>query len=126
MIKVLLIDDEEDFCELVKANLEETGEFEVITTTDPQEGLNLAKRELPHVILLDIVMPGMDGSTLAGKLREDPLTANIPVIFLTAIVTQSEIGSEGREISGRHFFAKPVETPALIRYIKKVLKIGGE
>ncbi|MCD6080305.1 MAG: hypothetical protein B6D53_04000 [Candidatus Omnitrophica bacterium 4484_49] len=120
-MKVLLIDDEEDFCELVKANLEETGEFEVITTTDPQQGLTLAKKELPNIILLDIVMPGMDGSTLAGRLKEDPLTADIPIIFLTAIVTQSEIGSEGREISGRHFFAKPVETQALVRYIKKVL-----
>lgn len=121
MIKVLLIDDEEDFCELVKANLEETGEFEVITATDPEQGLILAKRELPSIILLDIVMPGTDGSILAGRLKEDPLTANIPVIFLTAIVSRSEIGPEGREISGRYFFAKPVDTQALVKYIKKIL-----
>lgn len=123
MIKVLLVDDEPDFCELVKTNLEETGEFEVLTATNGDDGIRLARKELPHVILLDIVMPGMDGSQVAAKLQEDPLTSSIPIIFLTAIVTQDEVGKEGKEIKGRYFFAKPVNTESLVRFIKKVL--GG-
>lgn len=121
MIKVLLIDDEADFCELLKANLEEAGEFEVLTTANSQEGLKLARIEHPDVILLDILMPGMDGGMVAEVLKRDSSTSNIPIIFLTAIVTANEIGRSGKEIKGRYFYAKPVDTNSLIALIKKVL-----
>ena len=121
MIKVLLIDDEADFCELLKANLEEAGEFEVLTTVNPQEGLQLARREHPDIILLDILMPGMDGGIVAETLKRDSSTSNIPIIFLTAIVTADEIGRDGKQIKGKYFYAKPVDSNSLIALIKRVL-----
>jgi CheY-like chemotaxis protein len=121
MIKVLLIDDEQDFCELLKANLEMSGEFEVVTANNGNLGIMLAQTESPDIILLDIIMPGIDGATVSNKLKENPATRGIPIIFLTALITPSEIGREGRKIKGKYFYAKPVDTDSLINYIHKVL-----
>ena len=121
--KILLIDDEEDFCFFVRKNLERTGEFEVMTATEGKEGINLARRENPDLILLDIVMPKMDGSGVAKVLLDDPKTRQIPLIFLTAIVTKEEIGFESiGEIGGHNFIAKPVNTERLTCCIKDVLR----
>ena len=123
--KILLIDDEEDFCFFVKANLENTKEFEVITTSKSQEGIELAQREKPDLILLDILMPEMTGGEVAQVLLDNPETKNIPIIFITAIVTKDEIGPETiKKIGGRNFIAKPIATKELIKAIKKVL--GGK
>ena len=122
MKKILLIDDEEDFCFFVKANLENTKEFEVITTSKAQEGIELAQKEKPDLILLDILMPEMSGSDVAQVLLNNPETKNIPIIFITAIVTKDEIGPETmKKIGGRNFIAKPITTKELIKAIKKVL-----
>ncbi|MFH0827526.1 MAG: response regulator, partial [Candidatus Omnitrophota bacterium] len=72
--KILLIDDEEDFCFFVKKNLENTGEFEVITAPEGKIGIDLAREEKPDAILLDIVMPKMDGTDVAEILVNDPKT----------------------------------------------------
>lgn len=121
--KILLIDDEEDFCFFVNKNLERTGEFEVLTATDGEEGINLAKQERPDVILLDIVMPRLQGPGVAEVLINDPQTKYIPLIFVTAIVTDKEIGVEPiKEIGGYNFIAKPVDTQKLINSIKTALK----
>lgn len=121
--KILLIDDEEDFCFFVRKNLEQTGEFEVMATTKGEKGINLARREKPDLILLDIVMPEMDGSDVAEVLLNDPETKQIPLIFLTAIVTKEEIGFESiGEIGGHNFIAKPVDTERLTCCIKDVLR----
>ncbi len=121
--KILLIDDEENICFFVKNNLEATGGFEVITTTDGQEGLQLAKQKKPDLILLDIIMPKMSGSDVAENLFLDSRTKHIPVVFLTAVVTQREIGIESvKEIGGQYFVAKPFDTEKLVDSIKMVLE----
>ena len=66
--KILIIDDEENLCFLVKMNLEATGRYEVLTATDPREGLKLAKANIPDLILLDLMMPHMEGSEVAERL----------------------------------------------------------
>ncbi|OQX87156.1 MAG: hypothetical protein B6D55_04195 [Candidatus Omnitrophica bacterium 4484_70.2] len=68
MRKILLVDDEENFCYFVKRNLELTGEFKVFTANNGEEGLEIARKERPDLILLDIFMPGMSGSEVAAKL----------------------------------------------------------
>jgi len=119
--KILLIDDEEDFCYSVKVNLERTKEFEVITATCAEDGIRLARKEQPDLILLDIRMPGMAGDQVATVLSDDLKTKEIPIIFLTAIVLgEIELGTMER-IGGQDFIAKPVETKDLIRCIKKVI-----
>ena len=120
-IKVLLIDDEKEFTHFVKLNLENTGEFEVLATEDPIAGIDLARRQRPDLILLDIYMPKMDGPEVAENLLADDLTKDIPIVFLTALVKQDEL-RKGSTIAGRHYIAKPVTTGDLIGQIKIILK----
>ena len=120
--KILLIDDEEDFCFFVRQNLEQAGEFEVITANRGEEGINLARAKKPDLILLDIVMPKMTGCDVAAALINDPKTKNIPLVFLTAQVREEEIGSELiKEIGGHLFIAKPVNTEKLVSSIRAML-----
>ena len=121
--RILLIDDEEDFCFFVKANLENTGAFEVITATGAKEGIKLARAEKPDLTLLDIVMPEITGDEVAISLFDHPDTNKIPIIFLTAIITKTETGSGiVKEIGGRKFLSKPVTTNELIAAINSVLR----
>jgi len=120
--KILLIDDEEDFCFFVRQNLEQAGEFEVITANCGEEGINLAREQEPDLILLDIVMPKMMGDDVAAVLISDPKTKNIPLVFLTAQVTQDEIGVESiKEIGGHFFISKPVDNERLVSSIRMIL-----
>jgi len=122
--KVLLIDDEKDLCFFLKANLENTGEFDVLVSTRGDKGIELAQREEPDLILLDILMPGMSGDEVAEILLENPATAKIPIIFLTAMVTKEEIGDVAlKKRGGRNFIAKPITTEELVGAIKMVLEI---
>ena len=124
MKNILLIDDEEDFCFFVKANLEGTSEFAILTATNGSDGLRLAREQLPDLILLDLYMPDMFGDEVMEELIQSPETASIPVIFLTALVNNSETGPENlKEIGGRYFIAKPVATNALVRNIRKMLTV---
>jgi len=122
--KILLIDDEKDFCFFVKGNLENTGEFEVIATTSGKEGIKLACREKPDLILLDLNMPETSGDEVAQILYGRPETKAIPIVFLTALITEDEVGSERMaNIGGKRFIAKPIATKDLIANIKKILGI---
>jgi DNA-binding response OmpR family regulator len=120
--KILLIDDEEDFCFFVKLNLEKTGRFEVLTTTSGSKGVIIASREYPDLILLDIIMPEMSGGQVAEELMENRKTKDIPVLFITAIASRSEVQSQEGIIGGRKFIAKPVTPEELVAKIDGVLK----
>lgn len=121
--RVLIIDDEEDFCYFVKNNLEDTGEFDVLTANNGEQGIAVAKEVSPDLILLDIIMPGVSGTEVAEVLLKDPQTRQIPIIFLTAVVTKEELGPQTlREIGGNNFVAKVAETPELVGAIKEVLR----
>jgi CheY-like chemotaxis protein len=123
LIKILIIDDEESVGVLVKRNLEHTGEFSVFIAQNGRDGIALAKLEKPDLILLDVVMPEMEGPDVAEALLKEETTKHIPIIFLTAIVTKEDIGQESMGgIGGRNYIAKPVSTHKLIECIKKVLE----
>ena len=120
--KILLIDDEEDFCFFLKGNLEKTRNFQVITATRGRKGIDLARKEQPDLILLDIVMPELSGSEVAEVLSRDPQTKNIPFVFLTAVLSESEMGLDAiREIGGQGFIAKTSGTQRVISSIKEIL-----
>ena len=87
--RILLVDDEDDIREVAQVSLELMGGWNVITAASSQEGWLKAQREKPDAVLLDVMMPDMDGPTLLQKLRMDPVTQKIPVIFLTAKVRAS-------------------------------------
>jgi DNA-binding response OmpR family regulator len=119
-MRILLIDDEEDFGFFVKLNLEKTGRFEVTTTTSGSKGLILASKERPDLILLDIIMPELSGGDVAEQLLESPETANIPVLFVTAIASRTEVQSQQGTIGGRSFIAKPVTPDELMAKIDRL------
>lgn len=119
--KILVIDDEENYCRLIKAHLERTGEFKVWTVTRGDEGIKMARAKKPDLILLDIIMPGMGGSTVAETLSEDIETMSIPIIFVTAIVKKDELEKRDGVIGGRHFIAKPVVIEELLNKIHSIL-----
>ncbi len=120
--KILIIDDEEDFCFFVKGNLENTGEFDVLVTTSGKEGIKLACGEKPDLILLDINMPNMSGDEVAQILSDRYETKEIPVVFLTALVTKDEVGNESMlSIGNRNYIAKPVTTNELVTVIRGIL-----
>jgi CheY-like chemotaxis protein len=88
--KVLIIDDEEDIRELARISLERVGGLEVLAAASGQEGLELAASEQPDAIVLDAMMPGMDGPETLTKLKADSATEQIPVVFLTGSVQEVE------------------------------------
>ena len=93
--KLLIVDDEPDAVLILAKTLLARG-YKVITAESGLQAINLAKMEKPDLILLDILMPGMDGTQVAAVLQEDPTTQNIPVIFLTCLITKKtqEIGAQ--------------------------------
>jgi CheY-like chemotaxis protein len=124
--KVLLIDDEKDFCFFLKNNLERTGRYNVMVANDGESGISLVKLERPDVILLDIMMPKVSGPDVADAILQDASTKSIPILFLTALVTEEEIGFRlMREIGGRNFIAKPVEIDRIVNCIENALHPGA-
>ena len=120
--RILVIDDEENFAKMVQLNLEETGMYEVRYETRGKQGPVAAREFQPHLIFLDIVMPDADGGEVLELLRKDPAISGIPVVFLTAILTEKEaVGFQG-VVGGRPFLAKPVTTAKLIESIKRNIK----
>lgn len=117
--KILIIDDEEKFTKYVKLNLESTGNYEVMVASNGLNGLEAAGKFKPDLILLDIMMPDMDGTEVFERLKSQESCENIPVVFLTAIVTKREVVAKGSNIGGHPFIAKPVTLENLISGIEK-------
>jgi CheY-like chemotaxis protein len=121
-IKVLVVDDEVDFCYFVQKNLMRDGMFDVIIATNGNDGIELAKNEEPDIILLDLFMPDMPGEDVADALKENTVTADIPILFVTALATNDDIvDSEENKIGNNYILPKPVRTKKLIETIMKIL-----
>lgn len=117
--KILLVDDEKDIVEFLKYNLELAG-YEILTAFNGQEALVKAA-EKPDLIVLDIMMPVMDGLEVCSRIRENKLTWHIPIIFLTAKSSeQDEI--RGLETGADDFVAKPISPKKLVARIKANLR----
>jgi len=120
MIKVLLIDDEETFCQLLKMNLEALGHFRVSYVCDPRKALDEARKFKPDSVLLDLMMPHMEGSQVAQQLKSDPATAKIPVFYLTALSDGMDAGDPASS-SVRGIISKPVMLADLVRQLNAAL-----
>lgn len=110
--RVLVIDDEDDIREVAQLSLEMTTGWEILTASSGAEGLAAATRDRPDAILLDVMMPEMDGPTTFLKLRENPATAEIPVILLTA-KAQATDRSRFMELGVNGVLTKPFDPLAL-------------
>ncbi|MGB2403078.1 MAG: response regulator transcription factor [Akkermansiaceae bacterium] len=123
MQTVLVIEDEEDIADLVSFNLTRGG-FEVATASDGLAGLEAAKSIRPDIIVLDLMMPGMDGISLFKELKRNVATRLIPVIMLTAR-GQTEDRIAGLEVGADDYMSKPFSPKELLLRVKNLLKRTG-
>jgi CheY-like chemotaxis protein len=120
-LKVLVIDDDPDIRRIARISLSQLGGMEVVEAGDAESGLQRAAEECPDVILLDIMMPRIDGLTAVGELRRRPETASIPVIFLTA--RPAEDGETVlRNTGARGWVTKPFDPTTLASRVKRILE----
>ncbi len=119
--RILAVDDEPNATRNLKLNLESTGSYEVLGENQAVNALAAARTFQPDLILLDVMMPDMDGSDVAARLHEDPVLRDTPVIFLTGIVSNEETGGREMVRGGETFLAKPVNTEALVNCIERTL-----
>ena len=123
--RILIVDDDANSTHLVKILLERSGPYLVLEENDPTKADQTAHNFRPDVILLDIIMPKMDGGELATQIEADRELQNTPIIFLTALVTHVEAKS-GLHIQGHPLVAKPISIPELIDAIEKHLPERAE
>ena len=115
--RCLIIDDEPGFTRMVKLNLEKTGFYEVREENKATYAIPVAREFKPDLILLDVIMPTMDGGDVAAHMKNDRLLRDVPIVFLTATVSRSEAGDGGLNSGGELFLAKPVSVESLIKCI---------
>ena len=119
--KVLVIDDEPGIIEIVEANLE-GDDFEVISASNGKEGLEKIKSEAPELVVLDVMMPEMDGWEVLRSIEQDPATAGLPVIMLTAKAADEDY-IFGLEEGAVEYITKPFLPQELVNRIKITLMV---
>ena len=120
--KIVAIEDEPDILEIIKYNLEKES-YEFIGETDGEEGLNLVRRELPDLVLLDVMLPGIDGLEICRRLKYEAATREIPVIMVTAKSEESDIVL-GLEVGADDYLSKPFGPRELVARVRAVLRRG--
>ena len=119
-VKILIVDDEPDILEFLGYNLEKEG-FKVITASDGEEGIRLAEKERPQLIILDIMMPVMDGVEVCRQLRSNPLFSKTLIAFLTAREEDySQIAA--LDVGGDDYITKPIRPRVFTSRIKALLR----
>jgi len=119
--KIMIVDDDEDIRVVTELAARRIGNWEVVSVGSGEEALAEARVELPDVILLDVLMPDLDGPTTLEKLREEPRTAAIPVIFLTARVQQHEV-DRYLGLGARGVISKPFDVTSLPDEVRRILQ----
>lgn len=117
--RILVVDDEEDICAILKFNLSKEG-YEVVTANSAEEALTLDIASF-NLLLLDVMMGGMSGFELTGKLKTDPKTAGVPVIFITARDTGDD-AVEGLDLGADDYISKPFSIREVVSRVKAVLR----
>lgn len=118
MKKILFIEDEPDLITLIKTRLE-ANDFEVVTAADGEEGLKKVYEERPSLVLLDVIMPKMDGFEVCRRLKSDPEVAGIPVVIITASGVR-DVEKKSFEAGAQGFIRKPFEPTDLLWKIKNL------
>ena len=118
--KILVVDDEEDICELVELNLSQEG-FKVISCESGEEALGMAGAELPDLIILDLMLPGIDGLEVCKKLKSNLKTENIPVVMLTAKGEETDVVT-GLELGADDYVTKPFSGKVLVARVRRLLR----
>jgi len=121
-VKVLVCDDERSIVRLIQVNLERQG-WQVVTAYDGKEGLEKIKSEKPDVVVLDVMMPYMDGFEVLKTLRRDPELQTLPVVMLTAKAQDKDV-FEGYHYGADVYLTKPFNPMELVTFVKRIIQGG--
>ena len=129
--KIVIIDDEEKFVKMIKVNLENDGNYEVITETDAQKGFEVVLKERPALVILDVLMKEKRGPEIAYEIKQHPKIQKTPIIFLTATVDKKQTEAFAGLVGGspmtiKPTIAKPVKTKDLIQLIESEILAANE
>jgi DNA-binding response OmpR family regulator len=120
MAKILMIDDDVMVLKLYSEILKNEG-FEVVSSNDAKKGLDLAVSQAPDLILLDVMMPDVDGTRVHECLSQDAKTKAVPIIFLTALVKDEEVAASGGKIGGLDYISKSTPKDIFLKRVKDIL-----
>jgi DNA-binding response OmpR family regulator len=120
--RVLVVDDEKDLVDLISYNLARGG-YEVLTAYDGKDALEIAQREVPDLVVLDLMLPGLDGTEVARRLKADSRTAGVPIVMLTAKGEETDV-VVGLTIGADDYVTKPFSMKILLARINTVLRRG--
>ena len=118
--KLLVVDDDEAMIDYLHAKLGDR--YDIVSTNAPENVLGLARSERPNLILCDINMPGMDGADVSKALHAHPEVRSVPVLFLTALISPSELKHTGNLIGGRPAISKQEPVPELEKRIRQLIE----
>lgn len=121
--KILVVDDDRSLSRITQLALEQSGLYEVRVVNEPRDAEKTAKAFLPDLILMDVIMPDIDGGTLTSKIREDERLKHVPLIFFTSVVGKNETKEHNGIFGTEHFLAKPTTVPELLEAVRKAM--GG-
>lgn len=122
-LKILVCDDERHIVRLIQVNLEKNG-YQVVTAYDGKEGLEKIRAEKPNLVVLDVMMPYMDGFEVLKSLRKDPDFMDLPVIMLTAKAQDKDV-FEGYHYGADMYLTKPFNPIELVTFVKRIASGGG-
>ena len=123
--RILVVDDRVSDTTFIKLALESTNDYVVKEENDADAAISTAEEFQPDLILMDVMMPGMDGGELAFRFRENPQLGSVPIVFLTAAVTKKEVERGGGLVGGSPFLAKPITIPELVDCLEHYLGAQG-
>ncbi|MBL8088642.1 MAG: response regulator [Chthonomonas sp.] len=123
-LRVLVCDDERHIVRLIQVNLEKQG-YQVITAFDGKDGLEKIRAEKPDLVVLDVMMPYMDGFEVLKNLRRDPATESLPVIMLTAKAQDKDV-FEGYHYGADMYLTKPFNPMELVSFVKRIATTTGD
>ncbi len=121
--RILIVDDDVRLSQLTRRILEKSGLYEIMVVNESPRAYESALHFQPSLVLLDIDMPEKDGGEVAREMGEDPTLRDVPVIFLTGLVSRSEAGQQQLESGGKSYLAKPVEPHVLLEAVGKMLTL---
>jgi CheY-like chemotaxis protein len=116
--RVLIVDDEVSFARLLKLNFHYTGRYTAEVVNNAHEAVQAAERFAPDIILLDVMMPGLDGGEVASRIQARPKLRNTPILFLTAAIRKQELAAHDGLCGGIPFLSKPVEFQDVLKHVE--------
>ena len=118
--KILIVDDEDDVLNLMSLTLGDDSRYQLLQARHGEEALSIARQELPRVMFLDVMMPVKDGHEVCRALKQDPATADITVIMLTALAQESD-REKAKEAGADGYLTKPFSPTELIEKVQSIL-----